>query len=74
MHGFIRKKGDKMYENHSALYFVDDDMLLWKYMSFSKFVNLLSGNLYFNRIDSFEDIFECHYPDIIKSALVASVC
>lgn len=58
-----------MYVKHDSMYYVENDILLWKYMSFSKFVNLLSGNLYFNRIDSFEDIFECHYPDIVKSAL-----
>ena len=63
-----------MYVKQNSMYCVEDDILLWKYMSFSKFVNLLSVNLYFHRIDSFEDIFECHYPDIIKSALVASVC
>lgn len=61
-----------MYENHSAMYFVDDDMLLWKYMSFSKFVNLLSGNLYFNRVDSFEDVFECHFTDKTRSVLESS--
>lgn len=58
-----------MYEKNDNMYFVADDVLLWKYMSFSKFVNLLSGNLYFNRIDSFEDVFEGHFPDRIKKGL-----
>ena len=58
-----------MYEKNDNMYFLADDVLLWKYMSFSKFVNLLSGNLYFNRIDSFEDVFEGHFPDRIKKGL-----
>lgn len=58
-----------MYEKNDNMFFVADDVLLWKYMSFSKFVNLLSGNLYFNRIDSFEDVFEGHFPDRIKKGL-----
>lgn len=37
---------------------VKDETILWKYMSFSKFVNLLSGKMYMNRIDKFEDGME----------------
>lgn len=70
--GFIRKEPTKMYKKNEAIYPVKDDTLLWKYMSFSKFVNLLSGNLYFNRIDSFEDVFECHFTDKTRSVLESS--
>ena len=58
-----------MYEKNDNMYFVADDVLLWKYVSYSEFVNLLPGNLYFNRIDSFEDVFEGHFPDRIKKGL-----
>lgn len=66
------RKAIKMYKKNEAMYSVKNDTLLWKYMSFSKFVNLLSGNLYFNRIDSFEDVFECHFTDKTRSALECS--
>ncbi|MFR1761868.1 hypothetical protein [Frisingicoccus sp.] len=35
---------------------------LWKYMDLSKFLNLLSGKLYFNNVFNFEDVFECRIP------------
>jgi len=42
---------------------VSDDTMLWRYMSFSKFLSLLeSSALYFCRIDSFEDQLEATQP------------
>jgi len=53
-----------MFEEHPSVFAPLDNTPLWKYMSFSKFVNLLNGFMYFNRIDSFEDVFECHWPKL----------
>ena len=55
-----------MFEKHSSLYEIEDDCMLWQYMSFSKFVNLLLGKMYFRRIDSFEDVFEGSWPSLNK--------
>ncbi|MEE0686775.1 MAG: hypothetical protein UEA60_08995 [Lachnospiraceae bacterium] len=58
-----------MYEKHETMFEPTDNKAIWKYMSFSKFTNMLSGSMYFNRIDSFEDVFEGHWPKInIKCA------
>ncbi len=51
-----------MYESHEQLFDLDDKCILWKYMSFSKFINILKGKMYFNRLDSFEDVFEGTFP------------
>lgn len=51
-----------MYQEHSQLFNTQGNDKLWKYMSLSKFINLLNGRLYFNRVDCFEDVFECTYP------------
>jgi len=53
-----------MYCLHDQLKEVDDSVVLWKYMSLSKFIALLVDNgLWFNRIDCFEDVFEGRFPD-----------
>lgn len=52
----------EMYERHEQFFDLDEECTLWKYMSFSKFVNMLKGKLYFNRLDSFEDVFEGTFP------------
>lgn len=54
--------GFGMYERHEQLFELEDNCVLWKYMSFSKFVNMLSGKIYFNRLDNFEDVFEGTFP------------
>lgn len=51
-----------MYERHEQLFNLDEECVLWKYMSFSKFVNMLRGKIYFNRLDNFEDVFEGTFP------------
>lgn len=51
-----------MYEKHEQLFNLDEECVLWKYMSFSKFINMLKGKIYFNRLDNFEDIFEGTFP------------
>lgn len=55
-----------MYESHPALYEPSRNYQLWQYMSFSKFVNLLIGSMYFRRIDMFEDVFEGRWPELNK--------
>ena len=55
-----------MYREHSVLKTANDDWPIWKYMSLSKFINLLNGELYFNRVDSFEDVFEGSWPELNK--------
>lgn len=50
-----------MYEKHEQLFDLDEECTLWKYMNFSKFINMLKGKLYFNRLDNFEDVFEEHF-------------
>lgn len=61
-----------VFEEHMSMYKVEDETILWKYMLFSKLVKLLSGNLYMNRIDQFEDVFEWHFPAKTKKALEES--
>ena len=56
-----------MFEEHSALYKVEDKCMLWQYMSFSKFVNLVLGKMYFRSVDSCEDVFEGTWPQINKN-------
>lgn len=51
-----------MYVEHQLLESPKTDDRLWKYMSLPKFLNLLNGKLYFNRIDCFEDVFEATFP------------
>ena len=52
-----------MYKDHKHLDKVDDKLILWKYMDFTKFANLIeTSSLWFNRIDQFEDPFEGTYP------------
>jgi hypothetical protein len=53
-----------MYKEHSA--FIqpnNEDILVWRYMDFTKFVSLLdSRRLYFTRADKFDDPFEGSWP------------
>ena len=52
-----------MYKDHEQLNNISDDITLWKYMDFLKFVNMLTSNsIWFNRIDSFEDVYEGVFP------------
>ncbi len=51
-----------MYQEHELLFTPDEDAILWKYMSLPKFLNLLNGKMYFNRVDCFEDVFESTFP------------
>lgn len=51
-----------MYKEHPQLLNTQGNDTLWKYMSLSKFINMLNGKLYFNRVDCFEDVFESTYP------------
>lgn len=52
-----------MYCPHEHLEDVEDSIILWKYMNFSKFVALLvAEGLWFSRLDRFEDVFEGRYP------------
>lgn len=55
-----------MYKEHEQLPNSKGNDKIWKYMNLPKFLNLLNGNLYFNRIDQFEDVFEATYPEFNK--------
>lgn len=55
-----------MYKEFKEKYDAQGDSMLWKYMNLSKFLNLLNGKMYFNRIDCFEDKFEATYPKCNK--------
>ena len=51
-----------------------DTDLLWRYMSFEKFVSLLdTKSLFFTRADKFEDPFEGFTPPLIKKDYVRTV-
>lgn len=56
-----------MYAEHKQLFNTGGNDTLWKYMSLSKFMNLLNGKIYFNRVDCFEDVFESTYPTYNES-------
>lgn len=48
-----------MYEEHSELHLPPDDSMLWRYLSFTKFVSLLDQQaLFFARADKLGDPFE----------------
>jgi hypothetical protein len=52
-----------MYKTHRGLYPPDDNTIIWRYLDFTKFVDLLNCEcLYFARADKFEDPFEGLYP------------
>ena len=52
-----------MYALHKSFDTPPASCVIWKYMSFAKFVRLLaSQSLYFNRADQFEDEWECLLP------------
>lgn len=56
-----------MYKDHEQLNCVEDNISLWKYMDLLKFVNILTSNsIWFNRIDSFEDVYEGVFPSANK--------
>jgi hypothetical protein len=56
-----------MYKSHLHLEDVDDSVVLWKYMNFTKFVALLvNKGIWFNSLGKFEDVFEGTYPSANK--------
>ena len=57
-----------MYQDHEQLDMINDNLKVWKYMNLSKLIWMLEKRmLWFNRIDSFEDVFEGTYPAANKS-------
>ena len=57
-----------MYKELTGIRVPGDKDPLWKYMSFEKFVNLLSTNtLFFTRADKFDDPFEGFTPPSVRS-------
>jgi len=49
---------------HSYLLPKDEDIPIWRYMPFSKFISLLhTSTLYFSRVDKFTDQYEGHVND-----------
>ncbi len=56
-----------MYQEHRAFDFVHPNTIIWQYMPLSKFICLLrKKQLYFNRIDNFNDNTECTLTAIDK--------
>jgi len=52
-----------MYERHPVFDEPEEETVLWRYMSFAKFVSLLSRQeLYFCRVDQLEDLYEGRLP------------
>lgn len=48
-----------MYKSHSEIKTPDRDCIIWRYLSFEKFLSLLNdGQLYFARQDKFDDLHE----------------
>ena len=51
-----------MYAAHPAFKSPDENVVLWRYLDFTKFISLLeTSSLYFTRSDNFSDIFEGTY-------------
>ncbi len=60
--------GQRMFEEHPCFNTPSDDTKIWRYMDFTKFVNLLdTKSLFFVRSDKFDDPFEGLYPEKISS-------
>lgn len=56
-----------MYQEHKAFEVVPPETIVWQYMPLSKFICLLrKKELYFNRIDNFNDNTECTLTAIDK--------
>ena len=56
-----------MYKEHEQLEAVLDDIVLWKYMDFLKFVNILTTNqIWFNKINNISS--HSHFPPLILLA------
>ena len=51
-----------VYQEHERFIIPQEHMKLWRYMDLSKFIYLLSGKLFFSRMNKFEDNFEVTYP------------
>ena len=53
-----------MYKSHLDLdYEISDEVILWRYMDFTKFVDPLAKRaLYFARLNTLGDAFEGNYP------------
>lgn len=52
-----------MYKTTNGFYPPDNNTIVWRYIDFTKFVDLInSGTLYFQRADRFEDPYEGLYP------------
>ena len=52
------------YDPNPVLHTPDDDTILWRYMDFARFVQMLeSQELWFSRADQFEDPFEGTFTD-----------
>ena len=52
----------------------EDDAVLWRYMSFEKFVSILATHsLFFTRADKFDDKFEGHIPRQIMSLYKSTI-
>ena len=58
-----------MYEKHPNIVEPDDNIKIWRYIDFAKFISLLdTRKLFFTRADKFNDSFEGSYPNANKNA------
>ncbi|WP_338631544.1 DUF2971 domain-containing protein [Clostridium baratii] len=59
-----------MYKEHNSFESIDDNKKIWRYMDFTKFIDILENEaLFFTRSDRFEDKFEGTLPianEVIK--------
>ncbi|WP_322372731.1 hypothetical protein [Bacillus cereus] len=59
-----------MFKGHSSIETPAEEVKIWRYMDFTKFVSLLDQRkLYLTRSDEFADKFEGTYPTLIESRL-----
>ena len=55
----LKRQQIKMYKNNYSFHTPDQSLTIWRYLDFTKFVDLLlSSQLFFARSDKFEDPFE----------------
>lgn len=64
-----------MIRTYTKIATLDDTLRIWRYMDFTKLANLvLTGKLWFNRIDCFQDVYEGTYPkqniDILQKKIL----
>ena len=63
-----------MFEELEGITSPEDEAILWRYMNFEKFVNLLATKtLFFTRVDKFKDPFEGLIPPSLKNQIKEAI-